>query len=119
MIKGHWEPQTEEEAQLLRDLHVVTRAAHQEGVPVARIASLLGFMASAGYQGAHFEETRSRPAQSDFEQSDPDSSEQPLCPECGEPIEDVGGSLGRPIADPCSHIIEDRNLVREVINDGS
>jgi hypothetical protein len=47
MIKGHWEPRTEEEWQLMEDLHVVTRHAHNEGVERERIGALLAFMASA------------------------------------------------------------------------
>lgn len=95
----------------MRDIHVLTREAHANGVSQARIASLLAFMASAALDPKSETKAGERPG----EPVETLRGEIPRCPDCSEVIQALGGALGTVTAKPCGHIIEDDELIDELI----
>lgn len=125
MIQGRWMPQTQQEWELLEDMHAVTRLAAAEGVSRARIASLTAYMAAAAAQQAAIEDTSQTDAQRQRAQSDlasrmgeeRTSGDLLKCPECGGNIEDISGGLGSPQVEPCGCILDgDEDVIEEVMD---
>lgn len=112
-------PQTEDEWQLLEDLHIVTRLANQEGVSKARIASLLAFMASAAAQQAAFEGMPQSGSQALREQmgDEHQAAGGPICPHCQVELKKLGGELGNPQCPNCGEVIEDVDIINEVLSE--
>lgn len=107
-------PQTEEEWQLMEDIHMVTRHAHNEGVSKARIASLLAFMASAAVTPSPEAGNRS-PSQSETQRASEGerrATDEPVCPECGTAIESLTANMGlNPVVvDPCGCALSPNDL---------
>jgi hypothetical protein len=135
MIDGHWMPGSDEEWKLMEDLHVVTREAHNAGVPKPRIASALGFMAAAAIdsfarQDPEMFEEGASPDRDRDRNCDPDDSalaaaldrdahergeggeQRPLCPACGEPAESARSGMGLREAsvEPCGHVVTEKHF---------
>lgn len=112
-------PMSEEEKQLMEDIYVATREAHNEGVSKTRIAGLLAFFASGAVDPKSLgaEQRKVEPDAHDLEErlSQENEPEQAVCPSCKEDgtyteINDVRSQLGgQLLIDPCGCIIEWEN----------
>lgn len=89
-------PESEEEWELMEDIHIATRRANRCGLSRPEIARLLAFMASATLATEEELEPIERPtaAEESDEDTEPDPPRAEVCPGCAEPIEDVHTGMG-------------------------